>query len=190
MSIGGTVQPMGNLSAGQRMMLALVADLAIKCVTQNAYLITEEDPDAVLRLTPGVVLIDELDVHLHPKWQRRVAGDLKRTFPAIQFVCTTHSPQIIGELQPEEIRILSEGKVYTPPRSFGIDSNGVLEGILNAPSRDEAVSELLARIFRAIDLEKFGEAKELLRLAVQQLGDNDPDVTRANVLMQFLEAPE
>jgi predicted ATP-binding protein involved in virulence len=85
MSIGGTVQPMGNLSAGQRMMLAMVADLAIKCVTQNAYLITEEDPDAVLRLTPGVVLIDELDVHLHPKWQRRVASDLKRTFPAILF---------------------------------------------------------------------------------------------------------
>lgn len=188
MSIGGTVQPMGNLSAGQRMMLALVADLAIKCVTQNAYLITEEDPDAVLRLTPGVVLIDELDVHLHPKWQRRVASDLKRTFPAIQFVCTTHSPQIVGELLPEEIRILSDGKVYTPARSFGIDSNGVLEEILNAPSRDEAVSELLARIFRAIDLEEFAEANELLGQAVKQLGEDDPEVLRARTLMAFLES--
>ncbi|MBZ5525216.1 MAG: AAA family ATPase, partial [Acidobacteriia bacterium] len=103
LSIQGNAQPFDNLSAGQRMMLALVADLAIKAVTQNAFLLPpdklgpEDEPlPRVLRQTPGVVLIDELDVHLHPKWQRRVATDLKRTFPGIQFVCTSHSPQVIG----------------------------------------------------------------------------------------------
>ena len=100
-------QPFTNLSAGQRTMLALVADLAIKMVTQNNYLVPEDDPAPtngalpdVLAQTPGVVLIDELDVHLHPRWQRRVASDLKSTFPRIQFVCTTHSPQVIGEVAP------------------------------------------------------------------------------------------
>lgn len=90
LSIAGNAQPFDNLSAGQRMMLALVADLAIKAVTQNAFLLPPDDlgPEdeplpRVLRLTPGVVLIDELDVHLHPKWQRRVATDLKETFPGI-----------------------------------------------------------------------------------------------------------
>ena len=103
LSIDGNAQPFGNLSAGQRMMLALVADIAIKAVTQNAHLLpadelgAEDDPlPRLLRETPGVVLIDELDVHLHPRWQRRAATDLKRTFPGIQFVCTSHSPQVIG----------------------------------------------------------------------------------------------
>ncbi|MBT9582756.1 AAA family ATPase [bacterium] len=102
LSIGGQAQPMGNLSAGQRMMLALVADLAIKAVTQNNCLVEESaepgELPKVLEQTPGVILIDELDVHLHPLWQRRVVGDLKRTFPSIQFFATTHSPFIIQAL--------------------------------------------------------------------------------------------
>jgi len=75
------------------MMLALVADIAIKAVTQNNHLVPKDAraalngalPD-VLAQTPGVVLIDELNVHLHPRWQRQVASDLKSTFPGIQFV--------------------------------------------------------------------------------------------------------
>jgi predicted ATP-binding protein involved in virulence len=51
----------------------------------------------------GVILIDELDLHLHPKWQRRVVDDLKRTFPAIQFICSTHSPFLIQSLEPGEL---------------------------------------------------------------------------------------
>jgi len=50
-------------------------------------------------------MVDELDLHLHPKWQRRVIHDLKATFPSVQFIATTHSPQLIGEAQPEEIRL-------------------------------------------------------------------------------------
>ena len=135
LSIDGQAQPFSNLSAGQRMMLALVADIAIKAVTQNNYLVPEETPARsngalpdVLAETPGVVLIDELDVHLHPRWQRRVASDLKTTFPKIQFVCTTHSPQVIGEVAPEEIRMLDDAALgRAPAQSYGLDSNAILE---------------------------------------------------------------
>jgi predicted ATP-binding protein involved in virulence len=123
LTIDGHPQPFGNLSAGQGMMLALIADLAIKAVTQNAFLLPpdvlgpDNDPlPRVLKETPGVVLIDELDVHLHPKWQRRVASDLKRTFPGIQFICTSHSPQVIGELSSDEIRLMRPEQ-YSPPRN-------------------------------------------------------------------------
>src|SRR4029077_15483251 len=95
-----------NLSSGQRMMLAMVADIAIKCVQLNSYLLSEnntDDPTIVLRGTPGIVLIDELDAHLHPKWQRHVVDDLKRTFPNIQFIATSHSPFIIQTLQEGEL---------------------------------------------------------------------------------------
>jgi len=125
LSINGQAQPMGNLSAGQRMMLALVADLAIKAVTQNNCLVDDsaqpEELPKVLELTPGVVLIDELDVHLHPLWQRRVIGDLKRTFPAIQFFATTHSPFIIQALGHGKLIRLGAGNVELWPHGESIE---------------------------------------------------------------------
>jgi predicted ATP-binding protein involved in virulence len=195
LSLGGNAQPLDNLSAGQRMMLALVADLAIKAVTQNAFLLPvdefepEDDPlPRVLTQTPGVVLIDELDVHLHPKWQRRVARDLKETFPAVQFACTSHSPQVIGELSPEEIRVLSADDVTIPQRSFGIDSSRVLEELMDAEPRDGMVADLLSRLFGLIDKEDFDAARNVLFEVEAKLGPDDPEVARARALMTFLES--
>lgn len=115
LSIEQQVHTFANLGAGQRMMVALIADIAIKVVTQNAHLITDEqhiDVDQklpeVLQQTPGLILIDEIDAHLHPNWQRRIIGDLKRMFPMIQFVCTSHSPFIIQSLKQDELRTLDE----------------------------------------------------------------------------------
>ena len=88
--------PFSDLSDGYRNMLAMVADIAVRCATLNPAL----KADAV-RSTPGVVLIDEIDLHLHPKWQRRVVGDLLKAFPGVQYVATTHSPFIIQSLTPE-----------------------------------------------------------------------------------------
>ena len=114
-SISGQAQPFTNLSAGQQTMVALSAEIAIKAITQNAYLVSEDRLTSnadflpeVLQQTPGLVLIDEIDVHLHPKWQRRVVADLKETFPKIQFVCTSHSPFIIQSLEAGELRTLDQ----------------------------------------------------------------------------------
>ena len=144
LSIEGRAQPFDNLSAGQRMMLALAADIAIKAVTQNNFLVPpdqlgpEDEPlPRVLLQTPGVVLIDELDVHLHPSWQRRVAADLKKTFPAIQFVCTSHSPQVIGELSRDEIRLLRPEGIASPAVALGADSNWILDHVLMEGSASE-----------------------------------------------------
>ena len=114
LSIQGEAQPFTNLSAGQRMMVALVADVATKVVMQNSHLVSEvprngHDVPPVLQQTPGLVLIDEIDVHLHPKWQRQVVRDLKETFPRIQFVCTSHSPFVIQSLDEGELRTLLPG---------------------------------------------------------------------------------
>lgn len=195
LSVHGVEQPFYNLSAGQRMMLAMVADIAIKAVTLNAYLLGADqrggtDPTHVLRESPGVVLIDELDVHLHPIWQRRVAANLKQTFPKIQFVCTSHSPQIIGELAREEVRCLdARGRSSMPERSFGIDSSRVLEELMvGASPRNESVKKRLEELFRLIDREDFVVARNLLPQIEAQLGPDDPEVTRAHTLMTFLES--
>ena len=93
LEIDGKCVPFSMLSDGFRNMLAIVADIAVRCSMLNPQL-----EAAAPRETEGVVLIDELDLHLHPKWQRRVVGDLMRAFPKIQFIGTSHSPFIIQSL--------------------------------------------------------------------------------------------
>jgi predicted ATP-binding protein involved in virulence len=94
-----------ELSDGYRNVVAIAADLAIKAAMLNPQL-----AEKALEMTPGVVLIDELDLHLHPKWQRRVIGDLRRTFPMLQFICTTHSPFLIQSLRSGEELIVLDGQ--------------------------------------------------------------------------------
>jgi predicted ATP-binding protein involved in virulence len=147
-SIQGNPQPFSNLSAGQKMMVGLVADIAIKVVTQNASFLTDvtdtngDGLPLVLRQTSGLVLIDEIDVHLHPKWQHRVVHDLTATFPGIQFVCTSHSPLIIGEVEASRIRILEDYQEIStngpmvPPVAYGLDANRILDELMGSIDRN------------------------------------------------------
>ena len=98
------------------MMVALIADIAIKAVAQNACLLLHDSSlsddellPELLQRTPGLVLIDETCPHLHPNWQQQVVDDQKRTFPSIQFVCTSHSPFIIQSLETGELHGLEPG---------------------------------------------------------------------------------
>ena len=191
LSIKGNEQPFYNLSAGQRMMLAMVADIAIKAVTLNSYLLGPgqpgaDDPMQVLERSPGVVLIDELDVHLHPRWQRRVATDLKRIFKNVQFVCTSHSPQVIGEVMPDEVRMLEGGEVTTPTRTFGIDSDRVLDELMDGSSRNKETKGKLGELAAAINREDFEQSEQLLKEVETTLGENDPEVTHYRTLISFL----
>lgn len=177
--IAGAAQPFDNLSAGQRMMLALVADLAIKVVTQNAFLLPQDElgPESewpeILNRTPGVVLIDELDVHLHPRWQRRVATDLKDTFPSIQFVCTSHSPQVIGEVTRDEVRMLAPSGIERPSVAFGADSNWILDHVLeNSASETLDVRKLQEQVEEALSVGNLNIARQKLQ-KLRELIDGD-----------------
>ncbi|MCW8165823.1 hypothetical protein D8B22_12380 [Verminephrobacter aporrectodeae subsp. tuberculatae] len=90
--------PFNYLSDGYRNMVAMVADMAHRTVRLNP-----QHEENAARETSGVVLIDEIDLHLHPKWQRRVVDDLQRAFPKFQFIATTHSPFILQSLDPGEV---------------------------------------------------------------------------------------
>lgn len=174
-----------HLSDGQRIMLTLIGDLAKRAIMLNPHLGTD-----VLQQTPGIVMIDELDLHLHPTWQRRVIHDLKRTFPQIQFVVTTHSPQLIGEALPREIRILDHGTVSTPPRSYGVDSSRILEEVMHASPRNVETEKLLSGLAELIDKEDMVGARAALNLVEEKLGPDDPEVTGATTLIQLLESTQ
>lgn len=177
-------QLMPNLSHGQRLMVTMIGELVRLATGLNPQL-----GDSVLDQTPGIVLIDELDLHLHPKWQRRIIHDLKSTFPSIQFITTTHSPQLIGEAKPHEVRILEDGKAYSPPYSYGLDSSRVLGEIQGAAERNAEVGSLIHRVSEEIDGEHFDEARKLLHQLEEQVGENDAEITRARSLIDFMEAP-
>lgn len=180
LSIAGHAQPLSNLSAGQTMMLALVADIAIKAVMQNNFLVppdvltSDDEPlPRVLAETPGVILIDELDVHLHPRWQRRVATDLKTTFPNMQFVCTSHSPQVIGEVLPDELRLLDGDRYERPAQSFGMDSNWILRVLMDAEDQDGKIKSKLDSVFDLIGERNLEEATNRISALRQEVGNSE-----------------
>ena len=180
----GIVLDVGQLSDGERSLLALVLDLARRLSQANP---SVDDP---LRSAEAIVLIDEIDLHLHPKWQRQIARNLTAAFPRCQFIATTHSPQVIGEVEHDRIQIIAGDQVYSPTHSFGVDSSRVLEEIMNVDPRTKAISELLARVSDEIGSQHFERARELLVELAANLGENDPEVTRARTLLDFMEGKE
>lgn len=143
-----------NLSDGQRAVICLVADIARRMCLLNPVLGAE-----VIKKTPGVVLIDELDIHLHPRWQRILTTGLKRAFPSLQFIAASHSPQVIGELQPEEIILLKQGETAHPQVSYGLSSSQVLEEIMGAEARSADVGRRLGTLFDALGRNDFEFAR-------------------------------
>jgi predicted ATP-binding protein involved in virulence len=112
---------LGQLSSGEKRLLMLVTDLARRLAIANPGL-GENALEG-----EGIILIDEIDLHLHPQWQRRVLPALTQTFPNCQFIVTTHSPQVLSEVPRESVFILEDGKLLeSSPHTRGRDSNSIL----------------------------------------------------------------
>jgi predicted ATP-binding protein involved in virulence len=180
----GTALEVGALSDGERGVLAMVLDLARR--------LSQANPEMNDPLSDGsaVVLIDEIDLHLHPGWQRKIVRRLSEVFPQCQFIATTHSPQVVGEVEHERIQIISDGNVITPTHSFGVDSSRILEEIMDAPPRAAAVQTLLNDLSRQVSDKNLDAAMNLVAKLAEQLGENDADVIRARTLLEFLGGDE
>jgi hypothetical protein len=153
----GTVTPLrfDQLSQGYASVLALVMDLAQRLAVANPHFdaATEHDhregTDEIINplAAPAIVLIDEVDLHLHPSWQQRVLGDLMRAFPGTQFIVTTHSPQVLTTVKSENIRVLGRNangawEALPPPQEIkGVESAVALNNVMGVnpiPPVDEA----------------------------------------------------
>jgi ABC-type multidrug transport system ATPase subunit len=176
--------PVRQLSDGERGTLALVLDLTRRLAQANPEL---ADPAAEAE---AIVLIDEIDLHLHPKWQRQILQNLRAAFPRCQFIATTHSPQVIGEVDHDRIQIIADGQVYSPTHSYGVDSSRVLEEVMDSPARAQEVENLLSQISQTIGRQDFAGGRELLDKLIKRVGDNDPEVTRIQILLDFVEGKE
>ena len=174
-----------QLSDGEKCLLALVGDLARRVAISKPGL---EDPF----FGEGIVLIDEIELHLHPRWQRDIIPALKRTFPNCQFIVTTHSPQVISHVHPEGVFILERDEeqgliIMSPEGSYGRDTNSILEDLMEVPERPQKIKDRLQELFRFIDDGNLAGAKELREELAAEIGDDEPEFFRADVLIRRKE---
>jgi predicted ATP-binding protein involved in virulence len=101
-------------------------------------------------------------MHLHPKWQRLITMGLQAAFPALQIIATSHSPQVLGELRPNQIILLGPEGTMHPERAKGLDSSEVLEELMGSAARNVGVTAALREIHHAIDDDALERAQTLL----------------------------
>jgi predicted ATP-binding protein involved in virulence len=179
-----------QLSDGERGLLAIVFDLTRRLAIAN--------PESSNPIAEGIalVMIDEIELHLHPTWQRQVLRRLTSTFKNCQFVVTTHSPLVIGEVEARCIRFLERdeenGRVIAtiPSEAYGLDANRVLDELMGAADRNQEIADKLHDLFRLIDDEDFDAARQAIITLTEKLGESEPELTRARSLIKFLEGNE
>ncbi len=175
-----------QMSDGEKCLMALVGDLARRLAIANPNRENALEGD-------GVVLIDEIDLHLHPAWQRSVVPRLIKTFPNCQFVITTHSPQVLGEVHATCVKQLYEDQSLglistTPAQSYGLDTSSVLEELMETKSRNTVIEKKLDEIFHRIDSDDFAKAKEIIEEVRQMVNGDIPDLVRANSIISMLQS--
>jgi predicted ATP-binding protein involved in virulence len=175
----GTLLNINQLSAGEKMLMILVADLARRLIIANP---TSDNP----LQQDGVVLIDEIDLHLHPSWQRAIVPNLMKIFSNCQFIVTTHSPQIISHVKPESIFILRENSISHPEESYGKNTDRILEDLMDTDARPPKEKQRLHELFVLIQAKKLAEAKDLIDELQTEIG-MDSELAKAKVLLKRME---
>ncbi|NMF60419.1 AAA family ATPase [Pseudanabaena yagii] len=169
-----------QLSSGEKMMLSLVVDIARRLAIANPSLDNKLEGE-------GIVLIDEVDLHLHPQWQRKLLPALTHTFPNIQFIVTTHSPQVLSHLPRESVFLLEDNKIsdreiYTEGR----DSNSILQDAFHVPKYEKEYEKELNEIYHLIDKYDGKNAQELLEKLKEKRGENDLEIMRMQSYIDLL----
>ncbi len=156
--------PLEAMSDGARSVISMAADIAYRMARLNP----DMGEDVTLK-TSGVVLIDEVDMHLHPSWQQTVVNDLVKAFPKVQFIVTTHSPQVLTSVPAECIRILHWDNdlvdIEEPTFSLGAESGQLLRDIQHVESRPGSlpIVQALQRYLQLVNEDKW-DSEEALAL--------------------------
>ena len=171
-----------QLSGGYRIVLALAADLARRMAQGNPHLDNPLESEAV-------VLIDEIELHLHPAWQQRVLGDLRRTFPNAQFIVSTHSPQVLTTAKPQHIVELHRDGDHIEAgapagATYGAEAGDVLSVVMSVNERppENEFTKALEQYRHLIREGQWASKKALaLRKKLKRMSPDDPALDRANL---------
>lgn len=177
-----------NLSDGYRRLVNIITDLAFRCALLNRGLYGLEST----KKTRGIVLIDEIDLHLHPTLQALVLKGLQSAFPLIQFIVTTHAPMVMSGVESNEKNVVykldystQDGYSIQETHTYGMDVSTITETILEQPPRDSFINDLLSQLFDSIDNNEIEKANNLLNELRNRFGDKLPDLAQAEAMLNF-----
>lgn len=178
---GGQELMVDQLSDGEKCLLAMVGDLARRLAIANP---SHPKPHQA----SAVVLIDEIELHLHPAWQREVVPRLLATFPRCQLVVTTHSAAVLGRVDRSSVVLVEDGRVYTEgPHTRGRDTSSILSDLMGVPRHPPEIEERLHRIAVLIDEEHLEAARRAVDELAETMGDADGEIVRLRAMIDFLE---
>ena len=170
------------LSDGIRNVLGIIGDIAYRCIKLNPHLGLNAAKES-----RGVVMIDEIDMHLHPEWQQTILGNLCKAFPKIQFIVTTHSPQVISTVPDHQIRILDGNQVYSAEAGTqGAESSRILKRIFGVDPRpqNDPNTKLLNDYLDLVYADKWDNAKTMRERLDAIYQGNEPALTEADLYIE------
>ena len=173
--------PLSLLSDGYKCTISLIADIAYRMAILNPQLL-----DKVLTETEGIVLIDEIDLHLHPSWQKRILKDLMEVFPKVQFIVSTHAPEVINSAKQESIVVLSHNTVMPAMNeTYGKDANTILREVMEVSERPDDIKQLFDQLYSLLDEEAWQQAEHVIEKLEEEIGSNDPEVNACRVRLEL-----
>ena len=182
-SADGSLQQfaMDEMSDGYKNTLSMIGDIAYRMAVLNPML-----GDKVLEETSGVIVIDEIDLHLHPQWQQTIISDLNTIFPKIQFIVSSHAPAVINSVAKEQIRILDNGEIYMPAaQTYGRDANSILREVMKVSERPMDIKQRMNLFYSYMDENNYQEADKILTEIESIVGTTDPDIAAARTSLDL-----
>lgn len=176
--------PYNALSDGVRSVLSLAMELALRCYLLNPYL-----GENAAELTPGVVLIDEIDLHLHPEWQLHIVNDLAKVFKQIQFVMSTHAPLVVSSIKEGKIFSIADQQVYDFPNQYCQKTDQILK-TMGSPLGSQDIDNVLAE-YRLLIERGEGETPQAIQMRQDLenlLGKNHDELRRTDIMLRLFKA--
>lgn len=177
------------LSDGYKRLVNIVVDLAFRCSLLNRSFYGEESTS----FTRGTILIDEIDMHLHPSLQARVLKGLHYAFPGLQIIATTHAPIVMSGVESNEengvwqLKYDGESYICTPITTYGLDASTIIKAFMHQPAREEKVDKELKTLLNLVDEEKYEEAKIQLQNMKKRFGSGIPELSEVESMLTFYE---
>lgn len=173
--------PISNLSAGYQSLLWMIMNLAYRLALLNP------GQAESLRETEGIVLIDEVDMHLHPKWQWNVVNALQEALPNVQFIIATHSPIVISACKDARLILLDQDqKVSYLPDAYGYSMKDVLELRQGSSEKPKEILQLLQRFEEAFNRDDLTEAEKIIEEMKDKMGKEHSDVKNAERELEMI----
>ena len=173
--------PLSQMSDGYKSTISLIADIAYRMAVLNPQMGID-----VIDKTDGVILIDEVDLHLHPAWQHRILGDLQEIFPRVQFIVTTHAPAVISSAKSENLVILKDYEVIDADAEiYGNDVNSILKDIMGVSERNPVIASMFNKFYSLLNDGQYDEAEKILDEIDGQRDYHDKEVAADRVKLKL-----